>query len=70
LWLSGDAHHPLMVEVVVFDHVSIMLGILEVIVELREPVSEAVGRKSWFLRTKVEAVGVECANQCYYRCRN
>ena len=70
MWLPGYAHHPLMVGIVVIDHVSVTLGTLEIIAELREVASKAMDRKSWFLQKNVEAVGVECADQCYSRCRN
>lgn len=70
LRLPRYAHHPLMVDVVVIDHVSVMLDILEIIAELREAASKATNCKSWFLRKNVEAVGVQCADQCYSRCRN
>ena len=59
-----------MVGIVVIDHVSVTLGTLEIIAELREVASKAMDRKSWFLRKNVEAVGVKCADQCYSRCRN
>lgn len=59
-----------MVDIVVIDHVSVTLETLQIIAELCEAASKAMDRKSWFLRTKVEAVGVECADQCYSRCRN
>ena len=70
LRLPGYAHHLLMAEIVVIDHVSVTLGTLEIIAELREVASKAMDRKSWFLQKNVEAVGVECADQCYSRCRN
>lgn len=70
LRLPGYAHYPLMVDIFVADHVSVTMETLEVIAELREPASKAMDRKSWFLERNVEAVGVECADQCYSRCRN
>ena len=57
-------------DIFVIDHVSITLDIMEVIAELCETASKAMNRKLRFLRTDVEVVGVECADQCYSRRRN
>jgi hypothetical protein len=59
-----------MVDIVIIGHVSVTLDILEVISALREAAHKAMDRKSWFLRRNVEAVGVECADQCYSWCSN